>query len=269
MVKDLGWRAVMTKASDKEEKNDDDLPDQTLTRQQKGAEKKVKSCKSTKLKTKPPARYSEATLLTAMESPGKFIEDEELRESIKQGGLGTPATRAEIIEKLLRNFYVERQGKELVPTSKGIQLIELAPESLKTPELTAQWEMRLSNIAKGRESKDAFIQDIRTDASQLVHTVANDTGVFRNDNITKHKCPMCGKFMLRVKDKRGKMLVCSDRTCGFKQMEEGEKGGFNKPKEAGRMNRRLISQYSDSSELGTNLGDLLKAKLAEGEQNKK
>jgi DNA topoisomerase-3 len=119
VVKDKGWRAVTSRFSEREESNEDVLPEQTLTLQRKGEHKEVKSYKINTSKTKPPARYNEATLLTAMENPGKFIDDEELRESMKGSGLGTPATRAEIIEKLLYNNYIERQGKELVPLPKG------------------------------------------------------------------------------------------------------------------------------------------------------
>ena len=121
----MGWRAVTASAADREEKEEEALPDQILAQQQKGAVKKVRSCRSARSRPSPPGATREATLLTAMESPGKLIEDEELREAVKQGGLGTPATRAEIIEKLLGHNYVERNGKELVPTSKGIQLVNL------------------------------------------------------------------------------------------------------------------------------------------------
>lgn len=268
VVKDLGWRSVTTKAVDQEDGNDDDLPDQALTMQKKGDQKQVKGVKLNKGKTKPPARYTEATLLTAMESPGKFIEDEELRESIKQGGLGTPATRAEIIEKLLNNFYVERHGKELVPTSKGLQLINLVPEDLKSPELTAQWEQRLSNIAKGQGRRNEFITDIREDAARLVQKVATDTGVYKADNITRNKCPMCGKFMLLVKGKKGNLLVCSDRTCGHRQSEKESFYG-DRSKGSSRVNKKLIDQYSDSDPIGTNLGELLKAKMEQDKDTKR
>lgn len=121
VVIDPGWRAVARNLAEREDGKEDALPEQTLTSLNRGEERQVKSIKANKAKTKPPARYNEATLLSAMESPGKFIEDEELRETMKGSGLGTPATRAEIIEKLLYTNYIERSGKELVPTSKGIQ----------------------------------------------------------------------------------------------------------------------------------------------------
>lgn len=262
VVKDQGWRAVTSKSAEKDALNDDALPEQTLTLSKKGDPKQVKGCKINKSKTKPPARYTEATLLTAMESPGKFIEDEELREAMKGSGLGTPATRAEIIEKLLYNNYIERQGKELVPTSKGTQLIKLVAPALKTPELTAQWEQRLSNIARGKGSKTDFMADIRQNAMELVKSVIDDTAVYKADNISRTKCPVCGKFMLLVNGKRGKMLICQDRACGHRQPEKQDDFGYKSSKNAGRVNQKLIAQYSDQGSIGHNLGDLLKVALA-------
>lgn len=261
VVKDKGWRAVTSKAVEKENGNDEALPEQTLTMSKKGEQKKVQSCKINKSKTKPPARYTEATLLTAMESPGKFIEDEELRESMKGSGLGTPATRAEIIEKLLHTSYIERQGKELVPTSKGMQLIKLVAPALKSPELTAQWEQHLSNIARGKGSKTNFMADIRQNAMELVKSVIADNAVYKADNISKTKCPACGKYMLLVNGKRGKMLACQDRACGHKQPEKQDDFGYKSSKNASRVNQKLIAQYSDQGSIGHSLGDLLKAAM--------
>jgi len=269
IVKDMGWRAVGGRQSEREDSDSDDLPDQTLTIQKKGDTKPVKNCKVNKSKTKPPARYTEATLLTAMESPGKFIEDEELRESIKQGGLGTPATRAEIIEKLIYNNYIERHGKELVPTSKGMQLIKLVPDELKSPELTAEWESRLSNIAKGKGGKNGFIKDIRDDTVKLVSDVVSDTATFKADNVTRNKCPVCGKYMLLVNGKRGKMLSCPDRNCGYRESEKQGDNMFKKSKNETMYNQRLISQFSDKESLGNSLGDLLKAALTKDDGGSK
>jgi len=262
VVKDMGWRGVTSRAAEKDESNDDALPEQTLTLFKKGDLKQTKSCKINKSKTRPPARYTEATLLTAMESPGKFIEDEELRETMKGSGLGTPATRAEIIEKLLYNNYIERRGKELAPTSKGTQLIKLVAPALKTPELTAQWEQRLADIARGKGSKTDFMAGIRQNTVELVKSVIADTAVYKADNISKTKCPVCSKFMLLVNGKRGKMLVCQDRACGHRQPEKQDEFGYKSSKNANRVNQKLIAQYSDQGSIGHNLGDLLKAALA-------
>jgi DNA topoisomerase-3 len=259
---DRGWRAVQNVIRDKDN-NDDEEPEQTLTQPNQGQIVPVKSVKSRRQKTKPPARYNEATLLTAMENAGRLIEDRDLRESIQGSGLGTPATRAEIIEKLIHASYIERHGKDLIPTSKGMQLVDLVPPALRSPELTAQWEQRLADIAKGRENKRAFINDIRKEAAEMVDTLIQAAGVYRADNISKTKCPRCGRYMLIVNGKRGRMLSCPDRSCGYRQPEKqdlsGRLGGSS------RATQRMIAKYSDKEDLGTNLGDLLKAALAEKE----
>jgi DNA topoisomerase-3 len=259
--KEKGWRIVTLRAVDDDNADEDALPEQTLQHQSKGDQKQVRHCTIHQSKTNPPARYTEATLLTAMESPGKFIDDEELRESIKAGGLGTPATRAEIIEKLLSNYYIERSAKSLVPTSKAFELIELVPSQLKSPKLTAHWERRLSDIANGKENSEKFMADIRQDAVELVKTVRESTATYIPKNLTQTPCPMCGQFLLLINVKKGKQLVCSDKRCGY---EESEKGAdtFGKPsKKERRMNKRLIRQYSDHTSSSTSLGDLLKAAL--------
>lgn len=262
VIVDQGWRVITSRQAERDEAAGDALPEQTLKVHKKGDSVAVVNTKVNKAKTKPPARYTEATLLSAMESPGKFIEDEELRESIKQGGLGTVATRAEIIEKLIHTSYIERQGKELVPTSKGKQLINLVVKDLKTPELTAQWEQVLANIAKGKDSKEDFIAQIREYTQALVQETVADTATYKADNISKVKCPMCGKFMLLVNGKRGKMLSCPDRACGHRQPEKERDGGSLRPSKHERhMNQRLIEKFSDNANVSSNLGDLLKAAL--------
>lgn len=261
VVRDAGWRSVTVRAADRDEGGDEELPEQTLMTINRGERRQMRNCKANRAKTKPPARYTEATLLTAMESPGKFIEDEELREAVKQGGLGTPATRAEIIEKIIGTFYVERQGKELVPTSKGSQLVDLVAPELRSPELTAQWEQQLSEIARGKGSRERFMTAIRQNAAKLVKSVVSDTTTYHPDNVTKTKCPVCGKYMLMVKGKRGKMLVCPDRSCGHRQSEREETGVYTSSRKDQRVNQRLIDEFSDQGSIGTSLGDLLKAAL--------
>ncbi|MHB1127685.1 MAG: DNA topoisomerase III [Bacillota bacterium] len=268
VVKDMGWRAVAYNLTDQDENREETLPEQTLADLKKGEERQVKGLKANKAKTKPPARYNEATLLTSMESPGKFIEDEELRETMKGSGLGTPATRADIIEKLLYTNYIERKGKELVPTSKGIQLINLVAPKLRSPELTAQWEQNLTNIAKGKGSKTSFINGIREDTKELVRNVVMDTATYKADNISRTKCPACSKYMLLVNGKRGKMLVCQDRNCGHRQPEKENGFGFASSKRESQVNQRLISQYSDQGSFGSNLGELLKDALTKEDQDK-
>lgn len=133
------------------------------------------------------------------------------------GGLGTPATRADIIEKLFSSFYVEKQGASIVPTSKGMQLIKLVPQELKEPLLTAQWERRLEAIRKGDEKKDAFLSGIRRYTKELVKTVSDSSAQYVHDNITREICPECGKYLLRVNGKKGVMLVCQDRDCRYRR----------------------------------------------------
>ena len=263
-VTDQGWRAVQAIPADKEESAEEKVPEQTLGRYQKGEKVQVRNCKSIKQKTKPPARYTEATLLSAMENCGQLVENEELRESIKGSGLGTPATRAEIIEKLIHTSYIERHGKELIPTSKGMQLLGLVPEALRSPELTAQWEQRLADIAQGKADQADFRSDMRQDASRLVQSIRADSAVYRPDNVSKSKCPQCGRYMLIVNGKRGKMLVCPEHSCGYRQPEKGDDYG----RMGSRAAQKLIARYSDKEELGTNLGELLQAALDQKNKEK-
>ena len=133
------------------------------------------------------------------------------------GGLGTVATRADIIEKLFSSFLAEKRGKDIFLTSKGRQLLGLVPGDLKKPELTAQWEMKLARIARGELSRDAFMREIRVYAADLTGQIKAGEGSFRHDNLTNTKCPVCGKRMLLVKGKNSQMLVCQDRSCGHRE----------------------------------------------------
>ncbi|WP_167956474.1 DNA topoisomerase III [Anaerosporobacter faecicola] len=171
-------------------------------------------------KTKPPAYFTEATLLSAMENPVKYMEHYE-KEAAKTlgetGGLGTVATRADIIEKLFSNFLIEKKGNEIFITSKGKQLLTLVPAPLKKPELTADWETKLGQIAKGTMKKATFMKDIRSYSMELVEEIKGGEGTYRHDNLTNSKCPVCGKRMLSVKGKNSRMLVCQDRSCGYRE----------------------------------------------------
>ena len=169
-------------------------------------------------KTKPPARYNEATLLTAMENPVSQVQDSKLRSVLSQtSGLGTPATRADIIEKLFDSFCIERKGKEIIPTKKGRQLVRIVPPDLKSAALTAKWEEQLQGIAKGLVREDAFVDQMRDYATQLVSAVIASDAKFVHDNVTREKCPDCGSFLLDVQGKHGRMLVCPDRECGYRR----------------------------------------------------
>lgn len=214
-VLNQGWKAAYNRSFQLEEEDGDEQA-QNLPALGQGQKLPVVSAALKPGKTSPPARYTEATLLSAMEHPAGQVTDKSLSRILEEtSGLGTPATRADIIEKLFSTFYVERRGKELVPTSKGVQLIELAPEELRSAELTARWEDRLSDIAKGKAKDAEFVSEMRKYAAELVTEVKASDKTYRHDNQTRTPCPDCGKYLLRVKGKRGEMLVCPDRECGY------------------------------------------------------
>ncbi len=215
-MKEPGWRAAAAQIPDTDIE-DQEQEEQPLSAPPRGAKLPIRKVIVTSGKTSPPARYTEATLLTAMEHPSGHIEDKALGKILEQtSGLGTPATRADIIERLFSAFYVERRGREIVPTAKGKQLISLVPEQLRSAELTARWEERLAGIAKGRDRDAAFISDMRSFASDLVNKVRLSDGRYVHDNAVRQSCPHCGNMLLRVKGKRGEQLICSDRTCGYR-----------------------------------------------------
>lgn len=212
-----GWRAAYDRSFSLEEDESDEA-DQSLPELTQGQKLPVESVSLKSGKTTPPARYTEATLLSAMEHPAGLVGDKTLSKILEEtSGLGTPATRADIIEKLFSTFYVERRGKELVPTSKGVQLIDLVPEELRSAEMTAKWEDQLSAIAKGKASDRDFVAEMRKYATELVTQVKASDQTYRHDNQTRTPCPDCGKNLLRVKGKRGEMLVCPDRECGYRR----------------------------------------------------
>ncbi|MBU5336657.1 DNA topoisomerase III [Intestinibacter bartlettii] len=163
---------------------------------------KVESVKIESKKTNPPSYLNEATLLTEME----------------KHNLGTVATRADIIEKLFNSFFVEMKNKEIHITSKGRQLLDLAPKDLKSPELTAKWEKTLTDISKGKSKKNEFLNEMKNYSKTIVKEIKNSENKFKHDNLTRNKCPECGKFMLEVNGKRGKMLVCEDRECNTRKL---------------------------------------------------
>lgn len=170
--------------------------------------------------TKPPSLFNEASLLSAMENPSRFMagEDKKLLNTIKtKGGIGTVATRADIIEKLLSSFLIEKSGKNLKITSKGSQLLEFVPEELKSPTLTAEWEQHLEDIEKGKLTKQSFIEEMKTYAAEVVQSIKQSSKSFKHDNVTGTPCPQCGKLLLETNGKRGKMKVCQDRECGYKK----------------------------------------------------
>ena len=224
VIKSLGWKEVYEGGADDdlEDEADDEkkLKDQRLPKMKTGTRLKILKTSLNTGKTKPPARFTEATLLAAMENPVKFMETRD-KEAVKTlgetGGLGTVATRADIIEKLFHSFMMEKKGNEIHITSKAKQLLELVPEDLKKPELTADWAMKLSQIAKGRIRQGDFLHQIRDYTCEIVDEIKNGEGTFRHDNLTNKVCPQCGKKLLAVNGKNSKMLVCQDRECGYRE----------------------------------------------------
>ena len=214
-----GWKEVYENRFEDEE-TADDLKEQILPRIEKGITLNVKLIAQTSGQTTPPARFNEATLLSAMENPVKYMEtnNKELAETLKStGGLGTVATRADIIEKLFNSFLLEKRGKDIHLTSKGRQLLDLVPEELKSPTLTAEWEQKLDQIAHGKLKKEVFISEMKKYTKEIVAEIKTSNKKYKHDNISTKNCPDCGKPMLEVNGKKGKMLVCQDRECGHRK----------------------------------------------------
>jgi len=212
-----GWKSVYN-GEDIEANNGQE--EQILPIVNKGDILHISKITQTSGETKPPKPLNEGTLLTAMENPAKYMSNES-KELIKiigeTHGIGTVATRADIIEKLSNSFLIEKRGKEIHITSKGKQLLELVPTELKSPALTAEWEMKLDSIAKGKHSKDTFLNDMTSYTKTIVKEIKESKEVFKHDNMSSKKCPDCNKNLLEVNGKKGKMLVCQDRECGYKK----------------------------------------------------
>lgn len=285
IVKEAGWKALY-EASTGADEDDDTAEDEPASRQtlpplQPGMELKEFRFSQHKQTTKPPGRYTEAALLTVME----------------KHNLGTPATRADIIEKLLQTDTIERRMNTLQPTGKGAQLIELVVPELRTPELTAAWEQELERISKGKGDAGKFMESIRKQTEAIVREVKASEAEYKPHNLTHSRCPECGKPLQEIKSKRGKLLVCSDRECAYKRAAEpalsnkrcpqchkrmeihtgkagkyaqcrpcnvvemlGESGGGGRA--AKRQQTQLAKQYSDNVSLGSSLEEALKAAMA-------
>ncbi|RSD26721.1 DNA topoisomerase III [Mesobacillus subterraneus] len=271
-ILELGFKKVLGK-------DEDDAARQSLGHLEKGKSYAVGQVTLNKKMTEPPLRLSESDILAKME---KF-------------GLGTPATRAEIIERLISSEVVERQNGRLYPTKKGKQLIDLVNEELTSPELTAKWEKELEEIARGKGDPKAFKKRIREQTARLVSEIKTSDKTYRAHNLTGSKCPECGEFMKERKTKEGRILVCSSPECSFrkhkdpklsqrrcpqcrKRMEihNGKAGAYfqcrpcnvvekaedKKKGVSKREERKLKEKYSPSdSNFGTSLGDLLKAAM--------
>ncbi|TXK80988.1 DNA topoisomerase III [Paenibacillus sp. N3.4] len=285
VIKQAGWKEVYGSTDftdpDRDESDSDDDPSQLLPQAKEKDAVTVRNVNQQSRQTKPPARYNEASLLSQME----------------KWGLGTPATRADIIEKLVSSDTIERQGSLLVPTGKGTQLIELASEELRSPELTAKWESELERISKGQGSMEQFLKGIRTKTQELVNEVKRSSAAYKPHNLTGSKCPDCGEFLQEVKGKRGRYLVCSSRECSYKREADGQLSNHRCPqchkkmeihtgksgkyfqcrpcnvveklenesaggrRASAKVNKQLIEQFSDQSQLSNSLADKLMAAL--------
>ncbi|MGF9697113.1 DNA topoisomerase III [Paenibacillus sp. MABNR03] len=281
-VKDSGWREVY--GGDYSDDDDERTEDQAdngralLPDVQQGQSVTVQRCHVKSGRTMPPKRYTEAALLAQME----------------KHGLGTPATRADIIEKLVSSDTIDRQGNSMHPTGKGKQLIELAAPQLRTPELTARWEAELERIARGQGKPGPFLDGIRSMAKELVSTVKGSKAEYKPHNVSNSHCPDCNARLLEKKGKRGKFLVCPTEDCGYRrsaekrlsnrrcpqchkkmEMKEGKAGLYVQclpcgitealDKDKQHVNKReqqkLVKQYAKQESIGSNLGDLLKAAM--------
>ncbi|TML13909.1 MAG: DNA topoisomerase III [Actinobacteria bacterium] len=218
---EAGWRGVYGVEADGEKEEDPESAE--LPQLEKGQPVKVVSAESEAKETRPPPRYTEATLLSAMETAGKLVDDEELREAMKERGLGTPATRAETIETLIRREYIERGGKDLMPTPKGLQVITMLEENkLTSPELTGDWEKRLGDIEHGKGAKQEFIKGIEEFAEATVKAIeALDKEKLRPERVELGLCPRCGAETGEIIRENSKAYGCTswksreETGCGF------------------------------------------------------
>ena len=212
---DLGWKKVYQNDVLDEDEEIQSLPD-ISTQQSLSVDRLV----LTEGKTKAPAYFTEATLLSAMENPVAFMQshNQKLNQTLKEtGGLGTVATRADIIEKLFNTFLIEKYQQEIHVSAKGKQLLNLAPKDLCSPELTARWELELSKIAKGQLHSQKFLKEIKSYTQKIITEINSSETKFKHDNLTRKKCSKCDAFLLEVNGKKGKMLVCSNRECHYKE----------------------------------------------------
>lgn len=237
IIRKAGWRQVYDSDWQDMDEDEDDFSgqegrdsfglsgstqtlDQDVSSLRPGSILPVTALAITKGSTKPPAYFTEGTLVAAMENPVKYLKNKNktiVRTLGETGGLGTVATRADIIEKLFNSFLMEKKGNEIHITSKGKQLLSLVPPDLKSPELTAQWELRLQAISRGKDSDRKFMGEIQDYTRRLIQQIKDADGTFHHDNLTRHKCPQCGKLMLEVNGKHGRLLVCQDRECGYRE----------------------------------------------------
>ncbi len=212
-----GWRGVYGELpdADRSEDEDEEERDQQLPKLERGEPAEVREIGSEEKVTKPPRRYSEGALLGAMETAGKLVEEDELREAMKDSGIGTPATRAAIIERLLAVGYIERDGRALVVTEKGLNVIRLLGEhALTSPSLTGDWEHRLARIEHGEDSREAFMGDIVKFTESTVSELDTKLHGVRIPRANLGPCPVCGHDI--IENRKGySCWARDDPGCGF------------------------------------------------------
>ena len=213
-----GWRAVYGESADADpgaRSDDDEGREQQLPKLERGEDVAVKEISSEEKETKPPRRYTEGSLLAAMETAGKLVDEEELREAMKDSGIGTPATRAAIIERLIQVGYIERDGRALVVTEKGLNVIRLLGEHpLTSPGLTGDWEHRLAKIELGSDSREAFMGDIVKFTESTISELDTKLKDVRIPRANLGPCPVCGRDI--VENRKGYSCWSrEDPGCGF------------------------------------------------------
>jgi DNA topoisomerase-3 len=216
VLMEAGWRGVYGEGGlDEQKASDDDVDDQQLPKLAQGENVSTLDVASEEKITQPPRRYSDASLLGAMETAGKLVDDDEMREAMKDSGIGTPATRAAIIERLIDVGYVERDGRSLVCTEKGLGVIRLLDDhALTSPSLTGDWEHRLGRIEQGEEARERFMADIAEFAGATVTTLDEKLKEVRIPRTNLGPCPVCGHDI--VENRKG--FSCwgrEDPGCGF------------------------------------------------------
>jgi DNA topoisomerase-3 len=220
---EAGWRSVYGIEPDQERQSEDETEGGEIPALTEGQTVRCIAAEMEDKMTKPPPRYTEATLLSAMETAGKLVDDEELREAMKDSGLGTPATRAETIETLIRREYIERVGKDLQATPKGIQVITMLEEhKLTSPELTGDWEHKLADIEHGRGDRRQFMQGIADFTKETVEQIAAlDKEKLRPERVELGPCPRCGAETGEIIRENSKAYGCTswksreEPGCGF------------------------------------------------------
>jgi DNA topoisomerase III len=212
-----GWRGVYGEvpAEAKADSDEDDATDQQLPRLVEGEDVDTRKIESARKETKPPRRYSDASLLGAMETAGKLVDDDELREAMKDSGIGTPATRAAIIERLITVGYIERDGRALMATEKGLNVVRLLDgHPLTSPDLTGNWEHRLGKIEQGEDSRERFMQDIAGFARETVAVLDEKLKDVKIPRASLGPCPVCGHPIMENR-KGFSCWAREDPGCGF------------------------------------------------------